>query len=145
MTVDDGEVWLKPEFKDRRDELIALQDAARIANVAVSTVSSWRARFDNFPQPVLVFADRSQKLIHEGEFRDWYARFEATRGRKRPERRAVAAVKATIPTDRDERLAKLTQSRQKRDRLILQLQRLNSLIDQLADALISNDSVGGTT
>lgn len=45
-----GIAWLRPEYRDRDEELVTVSEIAEIAGVSPRTVSAWRERHDHFPQ-----------------------------------------------------------------------------------------------
>ncbi|MEW1551334.1 hypothetical protein [Streptomyces tsukubensis] len=49
-----GVVWLRPEYRDRPDELITLSEGADLVGVTRAAVSNWAARHQNFPPLVLL-------------------------------------------------------------------------------------------
>ncbi|MEU5978516.1 hypothetical protein [Streptomyces sp. NPDC047315] len=49
-----GVVWLRPEYRDRADELVTLSEGADLVGVTRSAVSNWAARHQNFPPLVLL-------------------------------------------------------------------------------------------
>lgn len=46
------ERWLDESYRDREHELITTAEVARMADVGLTTVSGWRHRYEDFPQPV---------------------------------------------------------------------------------------------
>ncbi len=46
------ERWLDESYRDREHELVTTAEIARMGGVGLTTVSGWRHRYDDFPQPV---------------------------------------------------------------------------------------------
>lgn len=76
------EIWHRPEFQGRRQELINKHQSAKLANVKPSTLSSWQKRYTDFPKTVLSFRSSPEQFLHEGEFREWHNRFIDMRGQR---------------------------------------------------------------
>lgn len=45
-------VWLRPEYQDRLEELVAVDEVARIAGANPRSVLNWRRQYEHFPEPV---------------------------------------------------------------------------------------------
>ena len=46
------ERWLDESYRDREHELVTSIEIARMAGTSASTVTGWRRRYKDFPQPV---------------------------------------------------------------------------------------------
>lgn len=56
------DVWLRPEFQGRRDELIMLSEGARMVGVTRAAVSNWAARHRGFPRIALLSGTPAHRL-----------------------------------------------------------------------------------
>lgn len=72
-----GVVWLRPEYRDRLDELVTFSDAAKEIGVTRATITNWMNRYDDFPKVVLLTGSELKQTkylvreeIHEYAQRD---------------------------------------------------------------------------
>lgn len=140
MTSPGEEIWLRPEFKDRRDELISKSDAARLVRVAPQTVSSYERRFADFPRVVLAFTRHSEKMLHRGEFLEWHDRFTKSLGL--PNKDKLVVARDVVPDSRKHKRAKLASLRLRRDELLGKLAGLSADIDKITESLLEGNDTG---
>ncbi|MFD6934703.1 hypothetical protein ACFWAP_00910 [Streptomyces goshikiensis] len=95
--MDDQTEWLRPEFRDRESDLVALKDLAKREGVSPQTLNNWMARHPQFPKVVkIVRGQTTTKYISLSEFDDKYKKARARLAKKKPtaraERRPAVAV-----------------------------------------------------
>jgi len=115
--------WLRPEFKGRENELVALAEGARLVGVTRAAVSNWAARHKTFPALVLLVgpAERPTKFVVREEFLG-FAECQLKQGRgaqpgaqpspRRP--RAVILAERVQHLDRQERRLAELEAKHKR-------------------------------
>jgi hypothetical protein len=135
-----NEIWHRPDFQDRRDELITNAQAAALVKVHFVTLSSWKQRFTDFPRTVLTFTDKLDQMIHEGEFREWHEQYLATRGQRSRANYVAPTIRARSESELRTLLAEL---RAKRETLQGRLERLDTRIAK-TEASLETQHVLGT-
>jgi hypothetical protein len=136
-----NELWHRPEFKDRRRELITKAEAATRAKVPATSISTWTKRYPDFPATVLSFTDKAARYIPAVEFDEWHAKFMASRGARGEDRLVARRVLSDweLPTTRAEQRGKLAELRAKRQAAIERIAGYDAKIDKILDALAARD------
>lgn len=120
-----NEIWHRPEFQDRRQELINNAQAAALVGVHFVTLSTWKQRFLDFPEAVLSFKNSQEQMIHKGEFLEWHGQYTATRGQRgRPNYVAPTSRQRSEPELR----TLLAELHEKRQALQNRIERLDTRI-----------------
>lgn len=136
-----NELWHRPEFKNRRRELITKAAAADRVGVTATTISSWTTRYPDFPAVVLSFIDGNARYIHGGEFDEWHTRFMASRHLRGKNRLVADRVLANweLPPTRSGQREKLADLRAKRQAALNRIAGYDAKIAKILDALAAPD------